>query len=151
MPMIRYRTNDISRVLEEPCSCGRTFRVLDAVTTKAEDVIITPDGRLISPSVLTHPFKPFDQLVKSQLIQVASDRVVVKLVAGSGFSEAQLAELLAGLQMRLGADMRIEVSQVEDIPPEPSGKYRWVISRVDTPYSPPWERLSADTAAQAIV
>ncbi len=139
MPMIRYRTNDISRVLEERCSCGCTFRVLDPVTTKAEDVIITPDGRLISPSILTHPFKPFDQLVKSQVIQLAPNRVLVKLVAGSGFSAAQQAELIDGLQARLGNEVEIEVALVDEIPPEPSGKYRWVISRVETGYSPVWE------------
>ena len=143
MPMIRYRTNDISRVLEERCSCGRTFRVLDPVTTKAEDVIMTPDGRLISPSILTHPFKPFDKLVKSQVIQLALDRVLVKLVAGEGFSASQQAELIAGLQTRLGRDVHIEVSLVDDIPPEASGKFRWVISRVPTPYSPSWDRLTS--------
>ena len=143
MPMLRYRTNDVSRVLEAPCVCGRRFRVLDPVTTKAEDVIMTPDGRLISPSILTHPFKPFDQLVKSQVVQEALDRVVVKLVAGPGFSAAHQAELVAGIEARLGAGVHVEVSFVDDIPPERSGKYRWVISRIDTPYSPPWDRFAA--------
>jgi phenylacetate-CoA ligase len=148
MPMIRYRTNDVSRVLEEPCACGRTFRVLDPVTTKAEDVIMTPDGRLISPSILTHPFKPFSQLVKSQVIQLSPDRVQVKLVAGSGFSEAQQEELIGGLRARLGPLMQIEVVQVEDIPPEPSGKYRWVISRVASPYSPSWDQMVNGATSQ---
>ncbi len=143
MPMIRYRTNDVSRVLTEPCLCGRSFRVLDPVTTKAEDVLVTPDGRMISPSILTHPFKPFDTLVKSQIIQLAVDRVLVKLVAGAGFSTAQQQELIGGLQARLGSDVHIEVSLVDDIPPEKSGKFRWVISKVASPYSPAWEGLTA--------
>ena len=143
MPMLRYRTNDVSRVLQTACRCGRGFRVLDPVTTKAEDVIVTPDGRLISPSILTHPFKPFDQIVKSQVIQEAIDRVVVKLVAGAGFSPVQQAELIAGIEARLGAGVRVEVLLVEDIPAERSGKYRWVISRIETPYSLPWERFAA--------
>ena len=145
MPMIRYRTNDISRVLEKPCACGRTFRVLDPVTTKAEDVIMTPDGRLISPSILTHPFKPFDQLVKSQIIQTARDRIEVKLVAGTGFTAEQQAELIGGLQARLGSDVHIDVSLVDDIPPEASGKFRWVISRIASPYSPQWDGLTTAT------
>jgi phenylacetate-CoA ligase len=141
MPLLRYRTNDVSRVLTTACACGRRFRTLDPVTTKAEDVIMTADGRLISPSILTHPFKPFDQLVKSQIVQEAPDRVVVKLVTGPGFTAAHQAELIAGVEARLGAGMRVEVALVDDIPAERSGKYRWVISRVATPYSPPWERL----------
>jgi phenylacetate-CoA ligase len=143
LPLLRYRTNDVSRVLPHPCVCGRTSRVLDPVTTKAEDVLMTADGRFISPSILTHPFKPFDRLVKSQIIQLAPDHVLVKLVAGSGFTRAQQVELIAGLQARLGEGTRIEVAEVEDIPPEPSGKFRWVISRVATPYSPDWEALNA--------
>ena len=146
MPMIRYRTNDVSRILEERCSCGRRFRVLDPVTTKAEDVIMTPDGRLISPSILTHPFKPFDKLVKSQIIQHSPNQVQVKLVTGEGFSAAQQEELIAGLRARLGPDVQIEVSLVDDIPNEKSGKFRWVISRVASPYSPPWERMDEATS-----
>ena len=147
VPMIRYRTNDVSRVLETACACGRPSRVLDPVTTKAEDVIVTPTGRFISPSILTHPFKPFDKLVKSQVIQTAADRVLVKLVAGSGFDSAQQAELIAGLQERLGDDVRIEVSLVDDIPPESSGKFRWVISKVQSPYSPAWDQIRVPSQA----
>jgi phenylacetate-CoA ligase len=143
MPMIRYRTNDVSRILAERCSCGRPFPLLDPVTTKAEDVLMMPDGRLISPSILTHPFKPFDKLVKSQIIQLALDRVLVQLVAGSDFSAAQQAELIAGLQTRLGSGVTIEVRLVDEIPPEKSGKFRWVISRVGSAYSPAWDRLTA--------
>jgi phenylacetate-CoA ligase len=151
MPMLRYRTNDVSRVLQQRCACGRRFRVLDPVTTKAEDVIMTPDGRLISPSILTHPFKPFDQLVKSQIVQLALDHVLVKLVASAGFSQAQQAELVGGLAARLGAEMRIEVELVDDIPPEPSGKYRWVISRVQTPYSPEWGRMTVASSPAPVL
>ena len=110
---------------------------------------MTPDGRLISPSILTHPFKPFSQLVKSQVIQLALDRVQVKLVAGTGFTEEQQQELLSGLRARLGPLVHIEVTQVEDIPPERSGKYRWVISRVASPYSPSWETMAAVNATSA--
>ncbi len=139
MPMIRYRTNDISRILERQCSCGRTLRLLDPITTKAEDVIVTPEGRVISPSILTHPFKPFDTIAKSQIIQDSPDHVLVKIVAGERFTEKQERELTASLQIRLGDSMNIEIVHVDDIPPERSGKYRWVISRVDMGYSPAWE------------
>ena len=60
--MIRYRTGDISSIDATPCTCGKTARRIADVTTKAEDIVVTPDGRLISPSILTHPFKPFHGL-----------------------------------------------------------------------------------------
>ena len=138
MPMIRYRTTDYSAVLTEPCPCGRTSPRLRDVTTKAEDIVITPDGRMISPSVLTHPFKPLDQIVKSQLIQERPDHLLVKIVASDRFQPEHERELVAALQERLGHDMTIEVRVVDDIPREASGKYRWVISRVTHDCRLPW-------------
>lgn len=130
MPIIRYRTGDVSAHNRTPCACGRGLGRLVDVATKAEDIVFTPDGRFISPSVLTHPFKPFDQLRKSQIIQDAPDHVLVKLVASAAFTPAHRAQLEASLQLRLGNAMRIETEVVDDIPAEKSGKFRWVICQV---------------------
>lgn len=130
MPIIRYRTGDVSAHNRTPCACGRGLGRLVDVATKAEDIIFTPDGRFISPSVLTHPFKPFEQLRKSQIIQDAPDHVLVKLVPSAAFTPAHRAQLEASLQLRLGDTMRIETEVVDDIPAEKSGKFRWVICRV---------------------
>src|SRR5262249_51783967 len=58
MPFIRYETSDASSPMAGPCPCGRGFPMMHTVTTKQESIVTLPDGRLISPSVLTHPFKP---------------------------------------------------------------------------------------------
>ena len=138
MPMIRYRTGDYSAILTDPCPCGRTSARLRDVTTKAEDIVVTPDGRMISPSVLTHPFKPLDQIVKSQLIQDHPDHLLVKIVASEEFRPDQERQLVEALQERLGRDMTIEVRVVSDIPSESSGKFRWVVSRVAHDSRLPW-------------
>lgn len=130
MPMIRYRTTDMTHWLEDECACGRTFRRIADVATKAEDIVVTPDGRMVSPSVLTHPFKPFDQILMSQVIQESLNRIRVKIVPSDQFSAEEEATLTEGLRERLGSEMKIEVELVEEIPREASGKFRWVISRV---------------------
>lgn len=130
MPIIRYRTGDISVRASASCGCGRGLGRLADIATKAEDIVVTPDGRYVSPSVLTHPFKPFDQLLKSQIVQDAIDHVIVKLVPSAAFTDVHRAELEAGLRMRLGDAMRIETRIVDDIPAERSGKFRWVISEL---------------------
>ncbi len=68
MPLIRYVTNDMTALPAGPCACGRALELMDDVTTKAEDVLTLKDGRLISPSVLTHPFKPLDCIEGSQIV-----------------------------------------------------------------------------------
>ena len=41
MPIIRYRTHDISRILSrEKCSCGRTSLRIDRITGRTDDMLI---------------------------------------------------------------------------------------------------------------
>jgi phenylacetate-CoA ligase len=139
MPMLRYRTSDVSSIETAPCSCGRALPRISDVTTKAEDIIVTPDGRMIAPSILTHPFKPFDQIVQSQLVQDTADTLRVRIVPSSRFGEEEQRSLLRSLQERLGPEMRIDLELTNEIPREKSGKYRWVISRVDHSNLVNWE------------
>jgi phenylacetate-CoA ligase len=130
MPLIRYVTNDMSALKTSSCSCGRALELMDDVTTKAEDVLTLRDGRLISPSVLTHPFKPLDCIEGSQIIQTALDRIVVKIVRGADYTPAHEQHLVSELQARLGADVRIDLEMVDRLEPSKSGKFKWVISKV---------------------
>ena len=130
MPMIRYVTNDVSALREDSCSCGRGLEVMEAVTTKAEDLLTLKDGRLISPSVLTHPFKPLDCIDGSQIVQTAPDAVTVRVVPGPAYTNAHTQHLVADLKARLGDDVRVEVDLVEQLETSPNGKFKWVISHV---------------------
>ena len=130
MPLIRYVTNDVTSLRDGECSCGRHLELMDDVTTKAEDLLTLKDGRLISPSVLTHPFKPLDCIEGSQIIQTAPDAITVKIVAGSGYTEWHTQHLTTELQHRLGEDVRIEIVRVDRLEPSANGKFKWVISRV---------------------
>lgn len=141
MPLFRYRTSDISLIRPVQCPCGRTGRLLEDIKTKAEDVVVTPDGRVLSPSILTHPFKPFHQILKSQLVQEALDRLHVRVVPSLEFTTDHQAELLAALRERLGPEMQISLSRESDIPNEPSGKFRWVVSNVRHDVALDWSRL----------
>jgi phenylacetate-CoA ligase len=40
IPVVRYRTRDISRVLVGTCSCGRTLRRMQRITGRSDDMII---------------------------------------------------------------------------------------------------------------
>ncbi|NMA67163.1 MAG: phenylacetate--CoA ligase [Clostridiaceae bacterium] len=40
LPLIRYRTRDISKITFEPCSCGRTSTRMKKVTGRSDDMII---------------------------------------------------------------------------------------------------------------
>ena len=40
LPVIRYRTGDISRLVAEPCACGRTTVRMDKICGRSDDMII---------------------------------------------------------------------------------------------------------------
>ena len=39
-PMIRYRTHDLTRIISEPCACGRTIRRIDRIASRCDDMMI---------------------------------------------------------------------------------------------------------------
>jgi len=143
MPMIRYRTNDISALDSSPCPCGSHFRRIVGVSTKAEDIVVLPDGRWLSPSALTHPFKSFPQIVESQIVQESTTYVCVRVVAGPDFSISHERELLDGLKARLGIAVSIDIQRVDRIPRERSGKFRWVVSKVPNEMRLGWSEKGA--------
>jgi phenylacetate-CoA ligase len=130
MPLIRYKTSDITSISDEKCACGRTFPTMKAVATKDEDIITTPDGRLISSSILTHPFKPMHNIAESQLIQEDRNNLTIKIVKREGYTDSDTVHLTDELKVRLGNEIGIKIEFVDSIPRTKSGKFRWIISKV---------------------
>ena len=40
MPIIRYRTKDLTRIIPGPCPCGRTHRRIERITGRTDDMMI---------------------------------------------------------------------------------------------------------------
>lgn len=130
MPLIRYRVGD--RVTPAPpeahCGCGRSLPLLERIEGRLDDVIVTPDGRRVGR--LDPVFKADLPLREAQIVQVAPDRVRVRVAPAGEFDardEESLRELLA---LRLGKEMRVEVERVQEIERGPNGKFRAVVSRL---------------------
>jgi phenylacetate-CoA ligase len=131
MPLIRYRCNDNSAYRRTSCSCGRALPLMEDVSTKAEDIIALADGRMISPSVLTHPFKPMHSVEESQIVQEDYGRIVIKVKPNARFTEEERAHLIREFGVRLGSTVKVDVEVVDRIPRTASGKFKWVVSKVD--------------------
>ena len=130
MPMIRYVTNDRTALRPGRCACGRALELMDDVTTKAEDTLTLRDGRLIPPSVLTHPFKPLNTVEESQIVQRDLDTVVVRIVPRPDYSKADSDHLVRELKTRLGSATDVRIELVDRLPRTKAGKFRWVVSEV---------------------
>jgi phenylacetate-CoA ligase len=54
LPMIRYRTRDITRLTDEPCACGRTHRRMLRVTGRSDDMLIIRGVNVYPSQVEAH-------------------------------------------------------------------------------------------------
>lgn len=131
MPLLRYVTNDVSAIKSRACSCGRTLPLMDDVSTKAEDILALADGRMISPSVLTHPFKPMHSVEQSQIVQEDYDHVVIRIQPNDAYTGADGEHLVREFKARLGDDVRVDVQLVDGFERTKAGKFKWVVSKVD--------------------
>ena len=53
LPLIRYRTGDITSIIKEPCSCGRTMARMESIVGRADDMLIV-NGVNVYPSQVEH-------------------------------------------------------------------------------------------------
>lgn len=60
MPVIRYRTRDISRILPDACPCGRTTRRMLKVPGRTDDMLIIK-GVNVFPSQIEHVLLQFQE------------------------------------------------------------------------------------------
>ena len=91
IPLIRYRTRDITSLSHTPCSCGRTFAKLHRFTGRTDDMLIIR-GVNVYPSQIesilleTEGVSPHYQIIVTR--EGALDNVEVQVeVSGSNFSD----------------------------------------------------------------
>jgi len=53
LPLIRYRTGDITSLINEPCECGRTMVRMESIVGRADDMMII-NGVNVYPSQVEH-------------------------------------------------------------------------------------------------
>lgn len=128
-PLIRFRIGDIAMWDSEPCPCGRQMPVIKEVLGRIEDVVIGPDGRQM---VRFHGvFVNQPHVREGQIIQESLDLIRVKVVPSDGFGETDVQDIVHRVQQRLGAQVKVEVEPVAEIPRTKAGKFQAVVSHLD--------------------
>ena len=136
MPFIRYKVGDLAVPSDKICPCGRGFPLLERVEGRTADYLVTPDGMLISGISLTENFATLlPGLEQIQIVQERTDFLLLRIVRGESFDNRSLQRIEELMLKRFGPRMQYECNFVERINQEPSGKYRFVISKVPLPFA----------------
>jgi phenylacetate-CoA ligase len=141
MPLIRYRIGDRGRFLpthvDARCACGSRRPKLSLIGGRDDDYVLLPSGQLISPrhicdtvwrssSTITPATDVAWALQRFRVEQDAGDHLTVRVVCRSRQPSA-LHEAIAHALRDLDPELRCSVEPVDDLAPEPSGKFRRVI------------------------
>lgn len=129
-PFIRYRTGDQVRLSPDDAWEGRGLAVLAEVAGRTTDFIVRPDGAVMHALAIIYVFRAITGVGEFKFIQHEARRCEALVVPGNGWSDQVPAQARAGVQARLGADVEVDIKVVDHIPPEASGKHRYVVSHV---------------------
>lgn len=129
-PFIRYRTGDMVRLSGAACPAGRGLHVIDEVAGRTTDFLVKADGAVMHALGVIYVVREVPGVAAFKIIQHAVDELEVWVVPGEAWDEAARERVVAGLIERMGAGTSVDVVLKGEIPPEDSGKYRYVVSRV---------------------
>ena len=99
IPVVRYRTRDISRIVPGNCSCGRTFRRMERITGRTDDMLIVR-GVNVFPNQIEQVLggvpgvAPHYQIVLTKRGSLDHVQVQVEVAPDFGFDEVKELERL---------------------------------------------------------
>ncbi len=123
MPLIRYRTKDLTRFLPGDCPCGRTHRRLDRIKGRADDMVIT-GGENVHPTEVEEVLRQHPAL-SDVAVTGRPDPVYGSVLVAHVVVDGELTDedLLAWGRERLGPHHRPrEVRRVSELPRNATGK-----------------------------
>ncbi len=131
MPILRYEVGDMACWAGRDCSCGRGLPLLEKIEGRVADYVVTPNGEWVSGISLTDHFNTrIPGVIQMQIVQEALDQFTFRIVRGADFGPQSQERICALVAEHFGPEAVYECKFVDHIPQEPSGKYRFCISKV---------------------
>lgn len=129
-PFIRYRTGDVAVLSQNTCSCGRGLPLLAEVQGRTTDFVVAHDGTVMHGLALIYVIREVEGVEQFKIVQENRVHTRILLVTNDRFTPESHQRVKKGMEDRLGAGVRVEIQEVNEIPREASGKYRYVVSKV---------------------
>lgn len=114
-PLVRYRTRDVTRIIAEECSCGRTHRKIDRIIGRTDDMMIIR-GVNVFPSQIEQVIVDFPEIAAQYQIILTTKGTLdaveldVETVPDFPFDEVRkLEDLKRRLHAELKSNLQISV------------------------------------------
>ncbi len=95
-PLLRYRTRDLSKIIDGPCACGRSHRRIDRIKARTDDMLII-NGVNMFPSQIEEVLMHLPEMGTNYQIVIdkkeSLDRVTIKTEVNSGLFKDDMRDL----------------------------------------------------------
>ena len=126
MPLIRYRTHDLTRIIPEPCPCGRTHRRIARMKGRSDDMLII-NGVNIFPQQIEKAILTVPEIGAHYIIEITKesllDRIHVKVEVNPNYFTGSLEamdairkKVIDALKTELGVNPRVELVAPNSLP-----------------------------------
>ncbi len=132
MPLIRYELGDlaIKKDPDEVCSCGRPYPMLKLIIGRDTDIVRTITGKYLIVHFFTGIFEHIPEIKQFCVIQDNLEGINIEYIPGSNFSHMILSKIEAQIVNYIEEPFMIHFSEVQTIPPTPSGKPQIILSNL---------------------
>ncbi len=121
-PVIRYRTRDLTRLIDEPCPCGRTLRRMERVMGRTDDMLIIKGVNVYPMQIESVLFdvegtEPHYQIIVEREGRLDKITVLVEVVEEIFFDQMKKQrQLVDHIKKRLAGELGIgiDVKLVEE-------------------------------------
>lgn len=126
--LLRYKTGDIAVLKEEERKL--CYGSVDQIVGRSHDMIKSKDGSAIHGEFFTHIFENISGIKKFQVIQEDYLLIKIILITDNSWEITNEGKIIKQLNQVLKGrfDLRFFYDEIEI---EDSGKFRWIISRVN--------------------
>jgi phenylacetate-CoA ligase len=135
---VRYRMTDVTRGVDTlPCpACCRPYTpIITTLDGRKEDFLYSLDRGWIPPAIVTYPLKSLRCVSEIQFHQDTPEIIRVDYILRSDAAKEMAANELQGIEAGLGKLMgrrtQFQFRCVTEIARGPTGKYKWIVNRLD--------------------
>lgn len=128
MPFLRYSVGDRAVLSGSPCPCGRGLPLIAALEGRTTDILRFDNGTVLSGMAMIAGIFKDCHARQYQVVQTGGSALLVNVVKGQGYTQADTALITRGIRSRVGSDVEIAVQYVDNIATTRAGKHRFVIA-----------------------
>jgi len=129
MPFIRYDTEDVGALSTSLCPCGRGLSLLERLEGRCNDLITLSNGKVLTPGFAFF-LRGLEGIKHYRVVQERVDELIVYLALETNAPSDLVQRVEKGIKDGIAEPVAVRVKIVDEIPPDPFGKLRAVVSYV---------------------